>query len=138
MKKICIEVNFFKDEELIMKCPFCEQIIQNDEITSNGNELEINACPHTLFWAIDGIIEFQTPFFDKILIENTDNENDEENYDLVRKEDDEKIFLEGGYLDLEKNDNIIIYEISDSSISPFQSYTIFHYGFMNDEPKLVE
>lgn len=121
-----------------MKCPFCEQIIKNDEISKDGNELEINACPHTLFWAIDGTIEFQTPFFDEILINNTDSNFTEEDDELNREENGELLFFDGSYLDLEKNDNIIVYEISDCSPGAFQTYTIFHYGFLNDEDKLVE
>lgn len=129
MKKICIEVNYFENEKHTMKCPFCNQIIQNDEITDNGSKLTINDCPHTLLWAIDGFIEFQNPIFDEFHIINPDPKYKEDYYELFMQEHGEKLFLKGGYLDYEKNDNIIIYEVSDCSPGPFQSDTIVHYGF---------
>ena len=133
MKKICIEVNFFEDEELIMKCPFCEQVIQNDEITTNGTELEINACPHTLFWAIDDSVHFQTPQFEDILIKYPDDDDEQEA--LFDDQKENHLILEDGYLDTDQHENIHLYEINDCSPGPFQTYTIFYFGFINDEPE---
>ena len=131
MKKTCIEVNNFENEVRIIKCPFCDQIILDDEITDNGNNLKINNCAHTVFWAIDDSVHFQTPYFEEILIEYPE---DEEEYDeLFDNSESNNLLLEDGYLDTKKNDNVLLYEISDCSPGSFHFDTIMYFGFVEKQ-----
>jgi hypothetical protein len=120
MKRIVIETDFHAGDKLVFACPFCNTTVIDDNLMNDDNEYGIIECPHTLFWAVNEYLEYQSPQMKKIL----------KGYDESDIED-LNIYFEGGLLEKKNLDNIVIYELCDSSISPFNNGDTVYFGFVN-------
>ncbi len=122
MKTTVIEINNWENEPLKLECPYCKNIVMDDKIQDEDNLFKFIPCPHTFFMAVNEYVEYRTPFFEKIAIEN------DEDFDF----DDipsSTLAFEDEQLNLKNLKDLIIYEIVDSSSDPFNSYTTVYVGF---------
>jgi hypothetical protein len=118
MKRVEIETNCFEDEKSILKCPFCQNIVFDESKISEGNEFEINLCPHTLFSAVNGYLEYRSPLLNRYLEKYSEEKIESMN-----------IYYRWGLLSRLNIEEGIIYELCDSSISPFNNGDVLYYGF---------
>jgi hypothetical protein len=118
MKRVVLEIDFFKDEILILKCPFCQNIVCDSSKPNEESEFDINLCAHTLFSAVNEYLEYRSPLLNRYLEKFSDEKIESMN-----------IYYKWGLLARLKIEEGVIYEICDGSISPFNNGDVLYYGF---------
>lgn len=118
MKRVKLEIDFFKEETWILKCPFCQNIVSDSSKPKEESEFDINPCEHTLFSAVNEYLEYRSPLLNRYLEKFSDEKIESMN-----------IYYKWGLLARLKIEEGVIYEICDGSISPFNSGVILYYGF---------
>ncbi len=118
MKRVNLEMDAETFETWILKCPFCQNIVFDSTKPKEESEFDINPCKHTLFSAVNEYLEYRSPLLNRYLEKFSDEKIESMN-----------IYYKWGLLARLKIEEVVIYEICDGSISPFNNGDVLYYGF---------